>query len=346
MSDQEYLSWLCLFPGPLRILCQDQNVKTVTELRHILHESPYANGVLDYLISWYTAWQTRGRFIRCTLNYHQLEWVGWDVAQVTEFTTLFWICVDKNLWDLLEWCYQCQPRKLRVDANTIHRCICAGHLGAFQWLHQKGYPMKRVSQWWEYSCCQNYLELAQWFYYTFSLVIQQYHLKTMYVRCAKSHGDVKMVQWLRGLIHTPTPNVDYDAFCAACYRNQLSVAQWIYSFGQVDLLKYQAHVLVTNAQYGHLEIVRWMMSLNVFSPTHVEAAFVGSCDYNKHKMAQMLHELSPMNRSVIHRALAKIQESLCLHQNFIHQFSLNHKNLTQEQQQYIKTIEWLSSQLA
>lgn len=78
-----------LFTGPLKIICEDPSIQSVTELRQVVETTEYGPSVVLYLQTWFQSWSERGILESCHLTPHEIHWAGWDLARYQ--------CIEKKL---------------------------------------------------------------------------------------------------------------------------------------------------------------------------------------------------------------------------------------------------------
>lgn len=148
------LHLLQLFPGPLKILCEDESIPSVDDLRHVMLESctdisVRVTVILDYVSEWFATWERYGQLIPCSLTPHERDWICWDLGECTTVNQLLQKCVERSLWDLLQWLYQVQsPIFVSMPNLTlfINYSLNQGNLTVLKWLYDRGLLMLSINE--------------------------------------------------------------------------------------------------------------------------------------------------------------------------------------------------------
>lgn len=288
MLDTECMSCLCLFPGPLQILCQDQEVRTVADLKVVLKDSGFGTRVLTYLLQWFATWKTRGIFIQCKLRAVDLVWARWEWSQVETFTHLVQLCLQHHARELLEWCYRCHPKQ-NLYYPILYDCIRKGNLPVFQWLHEKQFHCNAVQVFAD-CCYTNQLDLAQWIYHTY-LNLPPKNLSDIYVECCRK-GHIQMVKWLRTMFKDILVHMDRYGFRLSCYENQSNVVQWLLPQIALDF-NFTGHLFFKSCARGNLSVAKVLFPY-IDLDFWAKPSFYYACAEGTLSMVQWLWNIPPV----------------------------------------------------
>lgn len=294
---------LTLFPGPLAVIVEDTSCQTWDELKKTVAESTYGPNVVQFLQTWFEAFQTTGTLVSCLLNVEEIKWSGWELKNCSTIDSLVQTCLDRHLSRLLEWCYTCQTSLLAtVDWETqIDTCLLVENTKALKWIHQHGfYDLTRTSDDFIRICSETKLSIISWL---LELGIpDQIQQKGFFSACY--HGRLCVAKWLV----QNNPNIDIhmnsdEPFFNSVFKNHLEVAQWLWSLGGVrfqhgpDLFQY-------TCSHNMLDMAQWLYSLgNVNIHSFNEGAFVSACANGHLPVAQWLWSLGNVDLHIgNHRA--------------------------------------------
>lgn len=292
LSPTELLSCMCLFPGPIRVLCEDNQVHQIEQLNQLVQSSSYGQGIVEYLSLWFTTWKTRGTCVSCQLTLTQLEWVGWDLACCKTFEEMFHVCVKKDLWQLLDWCYSVYPCTAPWP-TLVKMYVKKGHLAAIQWLYRH-HHLTNIKHGFHSSCKLGHLAVAQWLYQQNPVSLN--HLIRACFACAKK-GHLPVVQWLVGLCGTDPSLAEFreSLLQICCMKGRLEIVQWLHSMGE-DIHATEEYAFRAACATGHMNVAQWIyQTIPPGQPVNIHAAndeaFEMACLYGHLPMAIWLYSL-------------------------------------------------------
>jgi hypothetical protein len=101
-----------------------------------------------------------------------------------------------------------------------------------------------------------------------------------------------------------------DIFIGICSNGHLSVAQWLYSLGDIDIHSEKDEAFRLACAFGHLSIAQWLYQLDRLN-IHIrdDQAFQSVCMNNHLSVAQWLFSLRGVN---IHAEYNESFQSACL----------------------------------
>lgn len=256
---------LCLFRGPIQVLCEDQDVHSIEQLRNVLAETPYGSRVIDYLLRWFESWSSQGVLYHGDLTENELEWLGWDLEPCSNETHLMRICLKKHLWQLIEWCIQAQP--CMMDKVKWHQLcdifVLQGNVSALKWIRDKDRLMISEDDF-NHACFCGHLPVVE-FLYENALCNEMNVFQGFTTACEQGH--LHVVQWLYSKLE-PVPDthqyddIVYSGLYSGCNKNQLHVVCWICdtklptgSLIDLELVKY---LLVETSM--NTETLTWLLS--------------------------------------------------------------------------------------
>lgn len=287
-----------LWNGPLKVLIEQKLCDTLTDLQHEVDKSEYGENVVHYLHTWFETFATQNKVISCPLSSQQLQWCCWDLGQYADFHQVVRICIQENLWPLLNWCYQQQPNSFPLLCwPMLYSSLdlaAEGNLPALQWLHQRGlYSAEQLKQDFDTSCDHEQFHVMDWMLeidhtlphheHTFwnNLKAMQWLFQKkpdMYTawnfRLGCDHGQLAVAKWLyveltkKGIWPSPT-----DLFHNYCTKEDLRKAQWaltLYDSWSHHMYGRDAGRILRNdvvyqldmgCRYGRLTVVAWLWSI-------------------------------------------------------------------------------------
>lgn len=105
----------------------------------------------------------------------------------------------------------------------------------------------------EHTCIAGKLNIAKWLYERHFVKITE----DIFISVVQG-GYIDMVEWM-----APYVDIHYDkdmAFCVACFKGRLDIAQLLYSYGGVNVLSQKCYAFRTACKKGYLDIVKWLYS--------------------------------------------------------------------------------------
>lgn len=340
------LTLYCLFPGPLKVLCEDQDIKCTQDLKNVLQEIG-RKPIVDSLLAWFHTWKTSGKILPCTLTESDQRWVGCDLFSCKSAEDIFDMCVDHNLWDLLDWCYQVQPRCFRLDVTDyfsekgnlkvlqwlyqtgnlrVQDCLYTscrkGFFAVVQWLHEIGVDIhKEEDRAFRFSCIYGHLSVAQWLYRLDPENVNPDDYVTRLISLSCIYGHLSVAQWLYSL---SGHKIDlYDAartFRQSCEKGHLHIAQWLYQLGHhYILLSDFLYAFYQSCQCGHLPVAQWLYHTRRDLSADYTYAFRLSCHHGHLPVAQWLYHVFG---NKINFGIFDVQYKIHhIHHNIHHMFS-------------------------
>ena len=166
------------------------------------------------------------------------------------------------------------PLRTRVESDVI----VPGRVALAKWALAEGCPGKKPTDPYDYRTLANYaawhghLELVQWL-----IEKRLFEMNGSVMRSAIISGNLKLVQWLRGM---GCEWYDYagedDLIALAAREGHLELLQWLIHLHPEHGLPLD-DVLENAAKYGHLELVRWLCKEGCFvmNETVMEDAAIG-----------------------------------------------------------------------
>ncbi|AYV81645.1 MAG: hypothetical protein Harvfovirus48_7 [Harvfovirus sp.] len=110
---------------------------------------------------------------------------------------------------------------------------------------------------------------------------------------AAMHGHFKLIKWIYSL-ETALCNVHFDkkrALMKACENDDLQIAEWIYSLGEIDLTEFKTLAFERCCVLGLLDVTKWIYSLH--QDISLSRGFGFACMFGKINVAQWLYSLDP-----------------------------------------------------
>lgn len=261
------------FPGPIQVLCESFSIQTMSELADVLNESQYGTSAMTYLSRWFETWAQQGVLYSTTdtLSEESMKWATWDLGQSTTIGDVFQKCVQKNLWSLLDWCYEVQPAPFHAQwRNMCHFTLHSGQVKALQWMHQR-YPFVNLKHLLEQTCLYGHMEMTQWI-------------------CTTTQID-------------PTDTILACGFVSACYGGHLDLVRWLYDGGcKTDQIKSfhkkGLHSRPQNALYwscinGHMNLAGFLHG-TVGMSCDYELVYTDCCLQGQYDMARWIAQTAAM----------------------------------------------------
>jgi hypothetical protein len=122
----------------------------------------------------------------------------------------------------------------------------------------------------------------------------QWNRNNMFIRLCEN-GHLSVAQWFYGLGGVDIHAENDHAFRGACYNGHLLVAQWLYYLGDANI-PFQNNAFTSGCRNGHLSVVQWLYSLGTISiHDRQEEVFRLSCSYGHLSIAQWLYSLGDVN---------------------------------------------------
>jgi len=134
--------------------------------------------------------------------------------------------------------------------NVVDVAISSGHLHLVIWLYKNNYDITNSM----HCAIENgHLNIVIWLYE------KGIELPNNAIDIANGHLDLIIWLYEKGCIFT------IDTLKNAIRKNHLHVVQWIYSFGDIE---HSLHIIDVAAEYGHLEIVKYLDSIGKICTEH------------------------------------------------------------------------------
>lgn len=269
----ECLKWFSLFPGPLKVICEDPEIQSFEDVIRMVDSSCCTKYTLFYVKRWFERWQTRGYFLVCVAPEQSLQWLCWDFKDCCSVHNLIEICSRKNSWNMLNWCWSVQPDKFDMGP-ALMRYVLKNNLPAAQWVHARG----STCHWDDavFICCQDgYVDMAKWLCQVGTVHIKQHGADWMKMTCRFGHATV--AQWLCELGWVPLQ----DWFVEACGRGQLEMSQWLWQYFQSqsthhlhDLMQKGFEASATN---NNLSVAQWLWQTSLQSSGQIPFQTLDRC---------------------------------------------------------------------
>jgi hypothetical protein len=93
------------------------------------------------------------------------------------------------------------------------------------------------------------------------------------------YGHLEVAQWLYSFGDVNIHGRYEYAFRWACREGHLEVTQWLYSLGGVDIHVYEDICFSCACSYGHLEVAQWLWSLGGFHKENIDTGYVHIKDW-------------------------------------------------------------------
>jgi hypothetical protein len=109
-------------------------------------------------------------------------------------------------------------------------------------------------------------------------------------------GHLSVAQWLYGLGGVNIHAIDEEAFRRACSEGHLLLAQWLLSLGDVNIQAKNNEAFRLACRGGHLQLAQWLYGLgNVDIHANDEEAFRRTCSEGHLLVAQWFYGLGAIN---------------------------------------------------
>ena len=128
-----------------------------------------------------------------------------------------------------------------------------GKLNLAKWLHEQYEFNIDLQLVFELTCLEGQLEVAKWLYGTYYVKIKESLFMSVVQR-----GHYTIIEWIAEYVDI---HIDNDfAFCIACFKGRLDIAQLLYSYGGVNVLSHKCYAFRNACKRGHFEVAKWLYS--------------------------------------------------------------------------------------
>lgn len=306
LAHTHYIPCLKLFPGPLKVICETFSNETVPIIEHVVKEDDHGAQVLTYLLEWFATWKIHGRLIPCNLTLPELERYNWQLSSCQDVVALFHTCVEKQWWEILEWCETQHPNLFRFHEEQVllfaDQWVEEGNIRPLKWLRDRC-ALGDIPYYFHMSCRCGHLEIAKWLYELSGekeqdriLALQSCDSLEFNFQRVCEEGPLALVEWLCHLGFTSQEfslQTLNKAFTHACYGGCWEIVSWLLNQG-VDIHTDNELAFRYCCQNGDLFMAQWLYNLGRKIDIHAENeyAFCTSLANGHLHVTKWLYELA------------------------------------------------------
>lgn len=289
-----YLQLFQLFPGPIKVLCEDPEIVSWDNVQTLLGATEHWQAI-TWVQQWFHTYESEGKILWINPSHsmkYSMQWLCWDIVDCHNAAELFQTLVRHDLWPLLDWCYHLHSHLFEFDWIAVGKTYTqSANLPAIQWIVRN---VNLSTTHWNtllvQSCIHGHIRLVQWLWHTGSLATDldihhafwatceagQLHIAQWMNSVAKisdktwgtalrrssSSGQLPTVQWLYDSRHQfDNEHATYDIlFYCACTKGQLGVIQWLSTLYAYNAYECRSG-FVKAALHGHVNVMSWIWDL-------------------------------------------------------------------------------------